>query len=402
MKPIKINATGCALMDYIYPDLSFNSPEFRKYLSIRDGDGGLAPGKLVFAEEIEKFSHNDIHQIINDFTGNASPISSNIGGPGIVSIINAAQLLGQNAEVNFFGAIGKDKIAKQFLKLLNRTPIGSSNFKETEGITAFTDVLVDSKYDNGQGERCFINNIGASWYYGPGLLPDHFFDADVVVFGGTALVPQIHDHLDELLKKAKENNCFTIVNTVYDFRSEKNNPGKPWPLADGRNIDLLIMDFEESLRISGTNNAYRAHEFFINSCVGGFLITNGSREILLYSKNDITTGEKMKSFAISIMVKEMIENGTYKGDTTGCGDNFCGGVIYSVALQLRQSKKAYPDLKEAIVWGVASGGFACSYKGGCYFENQAGEKKHALEEIVRSYRLQTGIFSDWYVLNSEH
>jgi len=250
MKSIKINATGCALMDYIYPDLSFNSPEFRKYLSIHDGDGGLAPGKLVFAEEIEKFSLNDIHQIINDLTGSASPISSNIGGPAIVSIINAAQLLGQNAEIKFFGAIGKDKIAKQFLKLLNRTPISSGNFKETEGITAFTDVLVDSKYDQGNGERCFINNIGASGYYSPDLLPDHFFDADMVVFGGTALVPQIHDHLDELLKKAKENNCFTIVNTVYDFRSEKNNQGKPWPLADGRNIDLLIMDFEESLRIS--------------------------------------------------------------------------------------------------------------------------------------------------------
>jgi len=96
----------------------------------------------------------------------------------------------------------------------------------------------------------------------------------------------------------------------------------------------------------------------------------------------------------------MIENGTYKGDTTGCGDNFCGGVIYSVASQLRQNKKAYPDLREAIVWGVASGGFACSYKGGCYFEKQAGEKKHALEEIVRSYRLQTGIFSDRYFINS--
>jgi len=402
MKPIKINATGCALMDYIYPDLSFNSPEFRKYLSIRDGDGGLAPGKLVFAEEIEKFSHNDIHQIINDLNGSVSPISSNIGGPGIVSIINAAQLLGQNAEIKFFGAIGKDKIAKQFLELLNRTPISSGNFKETEGITAFTDVLVDSKYDQGHGERCFINNIGASGFYSPDLLPDHFFDADIVVFGGTALVPLIHDHLDELLRKAKEKNSFTIVNTVYDFRSEKNNPGKPWPLADGRNIDLLIMDFEESLRISGTNSAYKAREFFINSGVGGLIITNGPHEILLYSKDDISPGERMKSFAVSILVKEMIENGIFKGDTTGCGDNFCGGVIYSVASQLRKSKKAYPDLKEAIVWGVAAGGFTCSYKGGCYFEKQSGEKKQALEKIVQSYRMQTGIFSGQYFINSEH
>ena len=391
MKPIKINATGCALIDYIYPDLSFNSPEFRKYLSQRDGDGGLSPGKLVFAEEIEKFSGNDIHQIISELTGSASPITSNIGGPAIVSIINAAQLLGQNAEINFFGALGKDKIAKQFLRLLNRTPVNSHNFKETEGITAFTDVLVDSMFDHGQGERCFINNIGAAGYYGPELIPDHFFDADIVVFGGTALVPQIHDHLDNLLQKAKERNCFTIVHTVYDFRSEKSNPLKPWPLAEGKNIDLLIMDLEESLRISGTSNADNACNFFIDSGVGGFIITNGSHDILLFSKKDLTSERKIQSFAVSIMVKKFIENGTFTGDTTGCGDNFCGGIIYSVASQLRMNADLYPDLKEAMFWGVASGGFACSYKGGCYFEKYSGGKKKAIEEIVDSYRKQTEI-----------
>ncbi len=391
MKPLKINATGCALMDYIYPDLSFTSAEFRKYLSLREGDGGISPGKLVFAEEIEKFSGNDIHHIISELTGSASPINSNIGGPAIVSIINAAQLLGENVEINFFGAIGNDTIAKDFLKLLEKTPVSSRNFTETSGLTAFTDVLGDSSYDHGHGERCFINNIGAAGHYGPELIPDHFFDADIVVFGGTALVPQVHDHLNELLLKAKERNCFTIVNTVYDFRSERSNPGKPWPLADGKNIDLLIMDLEESFRISGTANADNACEYFINSGVGGFLITNGSHEILLYSKEDTVSGGKIQSFAVSSMVKGLIENGTFKGDTTGCGDNFCGGVIYSVASQLQENPHAYPDLKKAMVWGTASGGFACSYKGGCYFEDQAGEKKLAVEEIVNAYRQQAGI-----------
>jgi len=391
MKSIKINATGCALMDYIYPDISFASAEFRKYQSVREGDGGISPGKLVFAAEIEKFSGKDIHQIISDLTGSALPVSSNIGGPAIVPIIHAAQLLGENAEINFFGAIGNDEIAKDFLKLLEKTPVSSRNFTETSGLTAFTDVLADSSYDHGHGERCFINNIGAAGHYGPELIPDYFFDADIVVFGGTALVPQVHDHLNELLIKAKERNCFTIVITVYDFRSEKSNPGKPWPLADGKNIDLLIMDLEESLRISGTASADNACEYFINSGVGGFLITNGSHEILLYAKKDAVSGGKIQSFAVSSMVKGLIENGTFKGDTTGCGDNFCGGVIYSVASQLLRNSLSYPDLKEAMVWGTASGGFACSYKGGCYFEKKPGEKKKALEGIVKAYRKQTGI-----------
>jgi len=391
MKAIKINATGCALMDYIFPDLSFSSVEFRKHQSIHSGDGGLSPGKLVFIEEIEKFTGKRIHQIINDLTGSIFPVSSNIGGPGIVSIINAAQLLGRSADINFFGALGKDNIGKQFLQLLDKTPVSSFICKETPGITPFTDVLVDTSYDNGHGERCFINNIGAAGHYGPESIPDNFFDADIVVFGGTALVPQIHDNLNELLIKARERGCFTIVNTVYDFRSEKSNPGKPWPLADGKNIDLLIMDLEESLRISGTNSADRSAEFFVSSGVNGFIITNGSHEILLFSRKDNSSEGKIQSFAVSSKVKELIEKGSFTGDTTGCGDNFCGGVIFSVATQLQKNKNSYPELKEAIAWGVASGGFACSYKGGCYFEKQPGEKKKALGEIVKAYRKQIGI-----------
>ena len=226
MGPIRINATGCALMDYIYPNLSFNSPVFKKYLSVSEGDGGLSPGKLVFAEEIEKFSGNQINSIINELTGSAAPISSNIGGPAIVSMINAAQLLGNDAEIKFFGALGDDPIGKEFLGLLAKTPVDDANFMIVNGLTAFTDVLFDPDYENGFGERCFINNIGAARNFEPDLIPGYFFNAEIVVFGGTALVPQVHDQLNNLLLKARKQNCFTIVSTVYDFRNEKNHPGR--------------------------------------------------------------------------------------------------------------------------------------------------------------------------------
>ena len=63
-------------------------------------------------------------------------------------------------------------------------------------------------------------------------LGDDFFDSDMVVFGGTALVPPIHDNLSGLLERAKSKGCITIVNTVFDFRNEKVNPGKKWPMGD--------------------------------------------------------------------------------------------------------------------------------------------------------------------------
>ena len=49
---IVISGTGCALADFIYNGVSFNSISFKKYLSKKAGDGGLSPGKLVFTEEL--------------------------------------------------------------------------------------------------------------------------------------------------------------------------------------------------------------------------------------------------------------------------------------------------------------------------------------------------------------
>lgn len=77
-------------------------------------------------------------------------------------------------------------------------------------------------------------------------IDDDFFGSDIVVFGGTGLMPQIHDNLTSLLKRAKSKGCITIVNTVFDFRNEKDKPTEKWPLGESEEsygyIDLLITD----------------------------------------------------------------------------------------------------------------------------------------------------------------
>ena len=75
------------------------------------------------------------------------------------------------------------------------------------------------------------------------------------------------------------------------------------------------------------------------------------------------------------------------GDTTGCGDNFVGGVIASVVAQLHNGA-SHPDIIEACSRGVVSGGFACFYLGGTYFEEQTGEKKAKMEPYYEAYRKQ--------------
>jgi len=99
---IKINGTGCALADFFYTKVRFDGSEFSKFLSVSDGDGGLCPGRLVFTEELEKFSNKAYPEILKEITGNSASDSFNIGGPGLVSLFHTSQLLSSDDfEVSF-------------------------------------------------------------------------------------------------------------------------------------------------------------------------------------------------------------------------------------------------------------------------------------------------------------
>jgi sugar/nucleoside kinase (ribokinase family) len=79
-----------------------------------------------------------------------------------------------------------------------------------------------------------------------------------------------------------------------------------------------------------------------------------------------------------------------KGDTTGCGDNFAGGIIAGIAEQLSLAPKGKIDLREACIPGTAAGGFACFTVGGTFYETYPGEKRERLAPYIASYRKQIG------------
>jgi sugar/nucleoside kinase (ribokinase family) len=259
----------------------------------------------------------------------------------------------------------------------------------SERPTPFTDVFSDPTYDNGNGERTFVNNIGAAWDYLPGMIADDFFHSHIVCFGGTALVPKIHDDLTSLLYKGKQNKCITVVNTVFDFRNEKTCPGKPWQLVNSdesyRQIDVLIMDHEEALKISGQQTLEKAIVFFTQMQVSSFIITNGARDLTAYSDGRLFEKTGPVKFPVSHRVTEELRK---NGDTTGCGDNFAGGIIASLARQSKTRENRPFNLTEAITLAVASGGFACSYLGGTYIENYKGEKWTRIQYFLSDYRIQ--------------
>ena len=390
-KKIRISGTGCALADFVYNGIDFNSSEFQKYLSKKEGDGGLSPGKLVFTEELEKFAHKSYPEIILEISKGKEAETFNIGGPSLVSLIHAAQLLPKNDfEVNYYGVLGKDETSKKIRSLLQKTPVEFTHYKENSPKpTPFTHVLSDPDFDEGNGERTFINNIGAAWDLIPAELPEDYFNSDIVCFGGTALSPNIHDNLHQLLEKAKSSGAITLVNTVYDFRNEKLNPKKPWPLGDSKksfpNIDILIMDNEEASRISCAPNINDVVHYFKQN-VSAFIITRGAESTVFYSNGHLFE-DASGNLPVSKIVRDKIKRKEYQGDTTGCGDNFVGGVIVSIAQQMRNKKKKL-KLKEAVISGICSGGFACSYNGGTYFEKDFGEKKSKIESLIKAYKNQ--------------
>jgi sugar/nucleoside kinase (ribokinase family) len=396
-KKIVISGTGCALADFLYNRVSFESSSFRKYLSLQPGDGGLCPGKLVFTEELENFAGKSYREILADLIGKRKPDALNVGGPSLVSLIHASQMLDKkDFEVRFYGMAAEDETASEIFNLVKKTPLDAGNYTTTnKGATPFTDVFSDPSYDNGHGERTFVNNIGAAWYFTPDLLPAGFFHSDIVCFGGTALVPNIHDNLSDLLQEAKKNNCITLVNTVFDFRNEKNNPGKPWPLGKGKEslklIDILIMDREESLKISGQDCIENAAAYFSSAEVPSFIITNGANTIFARARKGLFRETQLLTLPVSEKVgTDLKANPDIKGDTTGCGDNFAGGIIASLAWQMNNSEKGDFNFNEALSWGVASGGFSCFTIGGTYIEKDPGEKFKLVEPVQKAYLKQIG------------
>jgi sugar/nucleoside kinase (ribokinase family) len=307
-------------------------------------------------------------------------------------MIHAAQLLGRDEfEVRFFGITGRDKTADLIFDLARKTPLDITNYNPVSSRgTPCTDVLSDPTYLDNQGERTFINNMGAAWDFTPELLPDEFFRSDIVCFGGTALLPVIHDNLGSLLEKSKEHHCLTVVNTVFDFRNENNNPDRPWPLGDGqkslRQIDLLIMDREEALRISGSRTLEEAAAFFAESGVASFMITNGANEAFSFSDGRIFRKKSLAKLPVSgKATRELRMNPGLRGDTTGCGDNFTGGAIASLAWQMKSTGPGEFDFNETLAWAMASGGFACYYLGGTYFEKTPGEKLEKVSAFKEDY-----------------
>ncbi|MCK5737444.1 MAG: carbohydrate kinase family protein, partial [Spirochaetaceae bacterium] len=283
----------------------------------------------------------------------------------------------------------------RFRELLSRTGFSAEDYSESDLPTPSTDVLSDPEFNKGRGERTFINTIGAAGAYEPESLPDDFFDAEFLLFGGTALVPPLHDNLDSLCRRGREAGAFVMVTTVFDFRNEARLQGRPWPLVDDyKNIDLLVVDREEALKISGKASPKTAMEWFLDRGCNGVVITQGADEILMGTPGSSIRflSPERSAMPTCRYADEVVAGLTKKRDTTGCGDNFVGGVIDSLAHQLagNSSRKEALNMEEAVISGIAAGSVALTCLGGVYYEEKPGQKYQLMKPYFEAYHRELG------------
>jgi sugar/nucleoside kinase (ribokinase family) len=401
---MRIAGAGCCLMDLLYPEVDFSSAAFAAARSRREGDGGLSPGRLVFAEDAERFTKRPFPETLAAILGGGQgpaagrQPAANVGGPSVVSLIHAAQMLeGRGAVVSYHGATGDDEAGRSLRAMLARTSLDLSRLETRPGRTASTFVLSDPRWDSGRGERCFVNEIGAAEAYGLEDLGEGFFDADIVALGGTSLVPRLHEALPGILARARSRGALTLVNTVFDFRAERRDSVGAWPLgglAAGpgpaeayRACDLLVMDRDEALRLSGERELGAALRFFESSGVGAFAVSRGGDPVIAWAGEGRFAPLALRELPVSERATLARAGGRGRGDTTGCGDAFAGGIIAALALRMEATAPGRADapgldLVDALSWGIAAGAFTLGILGGTYYESRPAEKR----ALVSAYR----------------
>jgi len=120
------------------------------------------------------------------------------------------------------------------------------------------------------------------------------------------------------------------------------------------------------------------------------MVTDGTQSVSIYS-NKAKSGDSGNNKPFRLPVSSALLGKSLKGelnaDTTGAGDNFVGGVIFSLSQQMAAGVEM-PDLVEAAKWGVVSGGFACTYMGGTFLEEYPGQKMEVISEYYELYAEQ--------------
>ena len=232
----------------------------------------------------------------------ASSIEFYLGGKGANQAVAAARL---GAEVAFVGTVGNDEFGEKLIKMISSESIDTSliNSKAGQTGTALINVLESSNNE-------VISYPGANKFTKDTFINESFLSEAKII------ISQMEVNEEEtfnLFKRAKKNNCTTILNLA---------PYKKISTQILTFTDILIVNETEFSELSGIELSLINEDLNIDPINSlkllksiDLIVTLGKRGILIFSNGNKTfiAGEKVNAI-----------------DSVGAGDCFVGALGYGI------------------------------------------------------------------------
>ena len=252
------------------------------------------------------------------------------GGKGSNQAIAAARLEGK---VNFITKMGEDSHADMAFKIYKEAGVITNSITKDKNLsTGVAGIMIDNNGSNA------INIVpGAAAH-----LDNKDIDKNLEILKKSKIFLTQMETPDEVtiysLKKAKQNNCLTILNPAPARKIDEEN----FSLLDFFTPNETEAEFYLKNKISTNEDVKIAAREFLKRGVKNIIITMGERGI--YFAN-----EKEEYFIDALQLKDQVI------DTTGAGDAFNGAFAVGLANDLK--------FKDALIFANKAAGISTTRAG---------------------------------------
>jgi ribokinase len=247
------------------------------------------------------------------------------GGKGSNQAIQAARC---GAQVSLVAAVGDDAAGEAALALWATEGIDTSRVAVLgDAGTGMAVILVDAS-----GENCIVVDSGANAL----LAPAHIEAAEPAIAGGALVAAQLETPVAatrRAFELARACGTRTLLNAA------------PAPAAADLDLlaltDVLVVNALEGAALTGRIEPGAIGEALLEVVGEAVILTLGRHGAMLFEK--ARPAHAAAAFAVEVV------------DTTGAGDAFIGALCARLSMGR--------SLQEAMTWGLAAGGLACTLKG---------------------------------------
>ena len=232
------------------------------------------------------------------------------GGKGSNQVIAAARL---NGEVNFITKVGKDSHADMAFSLYKEAGVNVDCIIQDPNLsTGVAGIMIDEKGNNA------INVFAGAAAH----LQNEDIDKNIEVMKKSKIFLTQMETPDlttvYALKKAKDNDCLTILNPAPARKINEND----FQLLDFFTPNETEAEFYLNKKIETNEDIKNSAKEFLNRGVKNIIITLGEKGIFFANKDE-------KYFVDALKLKDEVV------DTTGAGDAFNGAFAVALANELK-------------------------------------------------------------------